>query len=651
MPGETRVFSSTNAAPVLHSTNEINLKSGYRPGSGYFFRVKGPTGTSPLKLPGITMIKADVIFDTEDSFGGTPAVGIYFDMYRRKGKDDKPHLAYRLNFTRATASAVYPPIPDVKDPPLNEVSLSQCANVEPGDKNQIPFLSTIFGARTASNTHLAAKGFVQSSLLVNYTVLENASSVLGVSHPVNSPFDYSFVKHVGGGGDMLPNVEETTNRGYIVTGLTKANGLSRCVIAELPLQALVSLGELTHWDARFDNPAPPFSLNIVGNSDASPLIPANAVYNSIDANDTKNRQYDASYCSNHLLFDDWFFSSIAPDSKLPGTAGRDKKNVYLDFVSGKTPLVNQAYRSIAGDIVATPSDGDALHTQHVSPTDAWQTIASRLEVEGMFNVNSTSVTAWRALLGHARNHRVPYGTEAAGIALSEKSDHVLNRFSVAGDTKAGTAGISGKFEFATEFSGYRTVDDSFLDALALEVVKQIRSCGPFLSLSEFVNRQLNGSNTNLALAGTIQAALNELSKTSGTDLFKNLKALSTASSADPLSAVGRDEEYQFREAAVGHSSYGLPGWTRQVDVLRPLAPILSARDDTFTIRTYGDARSPDGKTILAKAWCEATVRRTRDFVDPADAADIATSPSSPSNQSFGRRYELVSFRWLAANEI
>ena len=106
----------------------------------------------------------------------------------------------------------------------------------------------------------------------------------------------------------------------------------------------------------------------------------------------------------------------------------------------------------------------------------------------------------------------------------------------------------------------------------------------------------------------------------------------------------------FRKAAAGYSAYGVPGWTRQADILKPLAPILSARDDTFVIRGYGDARDANNK-VLATAVCEATVRRVRDFVDPTDAADITTAPTRTANKKFGRRCRLVSFRWLAADEV
>ena len=124
--------------------------------------------------------------------------------------------------------------------------------------------------------------------------------------------------------------------------------------------------------------------------------------------------------------------------------------------------------------------------------------------------------------------------------------------------------------------------------------------------------------------------------------------ISRPSLANPVAAGSA--EYKFPAAAVGYSTYGLPGWTRQADVLRPLAPILTARDDTFTIRAYGDARDAKGK-VLATAVCEAVVCRTREYVDPADLAEITTLPTRAANKLFGRRFQVISMRWLSQAEL
>jgi hypothetical protein len=177
-------------------------------------------------------------------------------------------------------------------------------------------------------------------------------------------------------------------------------------------------------------------------------------------------------------------------------------------------------------------------------------------------------------------------------------------------------------------------------------VAQVRRRGPFLSLSEFINRQL--SSGDLALAGTLQAAMNEVAKNPRTNPYGTMQALSTVASPTPERAA--DAEYKFPAAAAGFSAYGLPGWTRQADLLRPIAPILSARDDTFTIRAYGDSRDGSGR-VISRAYCEAVVRRTRDYVDPTDLADAVNQPARPINRVMGRRYQIASFRWLPPNEI
>ena len=142
--------------------------------------------------------------------------------------------------------------------------------------------------------------------------------------------------------------------------------------------------------------------------------------------------------------------------------------------------------------------------------------------------------------------------------------------------------------------------------------------------------------------------MNALEKDTAVNPFSVLQSGSKPSTGTPPSAASAG--YKFPAAATGYNAYGLPGWTRQADVLRPIAPILSARDDTFTIRAYGDARDASGKIITARATCEAVLRRTRDFVDPADSAELTTLPTSALNLAFGRRYQLVSFRWLAPGE-
>lgn len=634
-PGETRVYSPVGITGIGDAN--LNLSPGYRPGTGHLVNISSYLGHLDATDP----VKVDVVFDSrfKEEEGKPEFVGVWLDMFLGADQNVGHYLQVnRMQYLRDVANKYWTPIPatELASPTAQEI-------------NGIwqPFLSAVYGTRISgpSSTGLPGKGLLQTSPLVSYARLEGnyadqrGGSAAGAAHPANAASDFSFFKHTGL-DDKLPNFNNTNNRGFIVSGFTAADGLSRLILGEIPVQPLTSLAELQNWDMRSQNGVPPFQLNVIANSDASPLIPQENVVNAGISGPAGNLQHDDSYCANHLLFDDWFFSSIAPQSS-------SLEKTYTDFVTGAEPLPNRAYHPIREDSAAAQAAN--LFSQNVDKPDSWQTIASRIEVEGMFNVNSTSVTAWRALLGHARNQKIPHHTEG-GMGLSATTDYAHSRFSIAGDVKAGEPGISGGPVRSSEITGYRVFDDALLDILAEKTVEQIRLRGPFLSLAEFVNRQLSGDK-DLALAGAIQTALNEMSEEAGAnDPYKALKSAAMSQNAgDPNDPKLAGAGYAFPEAAIGKSTYGLPGWTRQADVLRPIAPILSARDDTFTIRAYGDARDATGK-IIARATCEATVRRTRDFVNTSQSPDITTLPI-PVNQTFGRRYHVISFRWLNESEI
>ena len=58
--------------------------------------------------------------------------------------------------------------------------------------------------------------------------------------------------------------------------------------------------------------------------------------------------------------------------------------------------------------------------------------------------------------------------------------------------------------------------------------------------------------------------------------------------------------------------------------------------------------------IAARAYAEAVVQRVPDYVDTVDRPSLNayTDPTAAAaNKTFGRRFNVVSFRWLSENEI
>jgi len=191
-----------------------------------------------------------------------------------------------------------------------------------------------------------------------------------------------------------------------------------------------------------------------------------------------------------------------------------------------------------------------------------------------------------------------------------------------------------------QWIGRRVLSEEEIEQLARAIVKEVRKRGPFLSLADFVNRRV-GNDKDLARAGAIQSALDSKDVPINTAWQGSDRGISNAVS-------GR---FAFPEAEQGPSGYGMPGIVKQADILTPIAPILSARSDSFIVRAYGESVDKDGK-ILARAWCEATVERSKSFVDTSDAPETAiASLKSQANKTFGRRYEMTSFRWLHPDEV
>ena len=172
------------------------------------------------------------------------------------------------------------------------------------------------------------------------------------------------------------------------------------------------------------------------------------------------------------------------------------------------------------------------------------------------------------------------------------------------------------------WEGHRSLSDSEVDSLAKEIGQQVKLRGPFLSVSDFVNRRL--SDDVRVRYGTIQQAIEIVGLNSSFGDYKT--------DLTPLNwgTLKQDMKAPYLAA-------GAPGYLQQADILQPLGPLLSARSDTFRVRAYGSSRDSSGE-VKAEAYCEAIVQREPSPIEP-DAFGINTSKDS----SYGRRFKVVQF--------
>ena len=261
-------------------------------------------------------------------------------------------------------------------------------------------------------------------------------------------------------------------------------------------------------------------------------------------------------------------------------------------------------------------------------------------------MNSTSVQAWRAQL--ASLNALAYDP-VSGNSGSANLNYPFSRFSR-------SLGNS-----AQPWRGFRELTDTQINALAEAIVAQIRLRGPFLSLGAFVNRELRPDSADVVedlrgLKGALQAAIDTVDQAPvATQRINTHSAWLTDASAVPASSsAGYDLDALHGQPTpafpVSSRNAGAPGNLTQADILAALGATLTARSDTFLIRTYGDVQNPVTGKVEGQAWCEAVAQRLPDYVNSTDAAE-AFPPNHPDNRRFGRKFQIISFRWLSAEDI
>ena len=394
----------------------------------------------------------------------------------------------------------------------------------------------------------------------------------------------------------------------------------------------------------------------IGNAFADPCLPPNDVYafheSHITSGFSSNERifsdfYDHGLIINDALWDRWFCSSISDMPTARGT--REAADVVRSFVRGEQPLPVSRYKRTASPL------NDEEIIRNIMADDGWKHVARYLMIEGGFNVNSVSEEAWTAtLLGLSKRKLLSNANNTLHEVDSNSDEDVLfSRFAVSTSERSidgggynvleGSANIRPNLKLATAWGEIRSLSPNSIRELAREIVKQVRLRGPFLNMSDFINRRLDGG-SDTALTGALQAAIDA---TDINDTFRD--------GSYNVKVATEGSLYRYPKAEEGSMYTAAPGYLIQSDVLASLGNILTVRDDTFVVRSYGCVRNPAG-AVLAQAWCEAVVQRTMDYVDPTNKATDSTrthgpvpadgKPLTEINRLFGRRFRVVSFKWL-----
>jgi hypothetical protein len=262
--------------------------------------------------------------------------------------------------------------------------------------------------------------------------------------------------------------------------------------------------------------------------------------------------------------------------------------------------------------------------------------AKHLLQGGAFNLNSTDPDAWAAVLRSVRfpdgraftylNADPASGTNADTATAALTAEAAFPRFAQSAQETYKTTSDYAQSEpfpsstptvLPTELyrQGFRTLDatsvtgvTALAQTISAAVKARLAASGPFLSIEEFLNPSAGPGTSSL--------------------LETVISTLKLNTSAD------------FNSSTLTQS-----------DVLTALAPVLFVRSDTFTVRTYGEAVNPATGTTEGRAWCEAVVQRFPEPFDPAVARQPTDGEYRNPPGAYGRRFKIVSFRWLTRSDI
>ncbi|MBE6401357.1 MAG: hypothetical protein E7037_04930 [Verrucomicrobia bacterium] len=467
-------------------------------------------------------------------------------------------------------------------------------------------------------------------------------------------------------------VQYSSGKGFWGDSVGQGEGQTNIVLFEIPTAPLLSLGQLQHVECSVLDTEPGY---VIGNSyphigienlDELFFWPEegymrDGVGERVANLHSPQPRADTPFAANMNLFDRYFFSGINfgnADSAQPKDIDAFVEKVFSGSEKD-SPFPNKRV-SLIRDF------GDRKEADVKQDFYDPEKVARNLTFNGAFNINSTSVEAWIAVLS---------GLQGKMLLLDGKfkeiSDTPFARFvSLIGKSLGGFGKVGDNFgDDGNGWRWYVEANEDEIRKLAESMVEQVKRRGPFMSMGDFVNRRLDKGNTGKA--GALQAAIDD------SKINKNRSGGFGDSGATNPDTKRYPQLFSTDEKT---EKKGVPGYVTQGDILSNVGASFSARSDTFTIRAYGDISGITG-TPEARAWCEAVVQRVPEFFNPqADENEEMIdsvkflenyrerqSEGQPRNHVlekwerndklsavnalFGRRYKIISFRWLSQDEI
>jgi len=546
-------------------------------------------------------------------------------------------------------------------------------------KDTLPFPVFSHSNPMAAVTRADANGMASDATPVGYAFTPPSYKMtLRAANKLNEAFESPTVS----GSQAYGGLSVTSGLG----------GVPSAVYTSVPFAPPLSLAQYTHANFCLRDQEPLFQI---GNSFAPLSSPSNQTAWTDPS--CRTGEHDRTWMANSAIYDRFFLSGAAPviNRAKVVTETKPLTTVLDEFAAGTGRFANPRTK------LFTTRDPVTVRTMLADH----RRIAGTILSDGMFNVNSTSVDAWAALLAGAKRNVMGSATEL--LPAADKNA----RFPRA--VRADPADYNYKTAFSDKkaWTGLTTLDDAQIKLLAKSIVEEIRmrtryyhryqygirgvsdahyilknrgvEVGlPFIGLAQFVNRFNCGAYPNqVTWQGCLQNAIlradvdganlsNRSSPLSAAPYYDASKLTSGAANSGPgmipyvfsANTSNVNATDPRTSSSKGHSLRAAPTSLMQSDILEAVGSSLSTRSDTFVIRCYGEATDPlDPTRTLSGCWIEAVVQRIPEFCDPRQPPETEVAKLTDGqlhnpllnqiNRTLGRRFVILSTRTLTQKDL
>lgn len=486
--------------------------------------------------------------------------------------------------------------------------------------------------RSSSEDNLALRNLIDT----NPRWMSGSEKYDGYTYDMYSPFTGGNSYGVVENSDFSLSISDLDRLSGYLGNSVSSTGQPRAILFDVPRTPPLSLGQFQHANLGYTSVDPAY---IIGNSYAPSRINSTEATRIVGSGSDTESIYDWSYLANEKLWDDYFMSGIHTEISQSEFENAIASNSAITLPNARIVPYQSPFDSKQITDVTTYQASDSEDSDKVFNN------AGRLLMHGAFNVNSTSIQAWKVFLASYQYSLVPELNPSDGSISSwnQENEALFSRFALP------LGSYSSDSTDNTFWTGYRTLNDDELTSLATAIVTEIKSRGPAYSMANFVNREIDVNVPDYQrLKGRLQAGIDQSGVNASLPLAlgaTNAPNSIPQASTEYYAFPDHDDDPDFDTYP---QNMAQPGYLMQGDILSGLGSFMTVRSDTFLIRSYGETMNPITNE-KAQAWCEALVQRYPDPVG-ADNTNYLSELQQPSSP-FGREFRIVAFRWLNENEI